>query len=73
MAALSRRLTAPGVRAFMWTPLGPNVSAALFPELTSETSAAQWEQGHGPMSPLAYAHSVNKAHASTAPATPRMI
>jgi hypothetical protein len=46
MAALSRRLTAPGVGASMRTPSGPNVSAALFPELTSETSAAQWGQGH---------------------------
>ena len=46
MAALSRWLTALGVQGVHADPLGPNVSAALFPELTSETSAAQWEQGH---------------------------
>ena len=28
------------------TPLGPNLSAAIFPELTSESSAAQSERGH---------------------------
>ena len=30
----------------MRTPLGPNLSAAIFPELTSESSAAQSEQGY---------------------------
>jgi len=30
----------------MRTSLGPNLSAAIFPELSAETSAAQWEQGH---------------------------
>ena len=46
MAALSRWLTAPRVRAFMRTPVGPNLSAAVFPELTSEHFAAQGEPGH---------------------------
>src|SRR6516162_3553922 len=46
MAPLSRRLTAPAVRALMRTPLGPNLSTAIFPQLTSESSAAQSEQGH---------------------------
>ena len=47
MAALSRWLTAPRVRAFMRTPVGPNLSAAVFPELTSETSLRRGRRAIG--------------------------